>query len=373
MLKNIFENWITKLWYKKRLHYLLWVLYPLSFTYLFLFKLKKKLIVSEKLIKPTIVIGNLTVGGTGKTPFALELSKHLRQLSYKVGIVTRGYKNTLHLSQKPYRIGYQDNADKVGDESYLLFSSLNKLNTSDDSVIKKISDEIPVVIDHKRVRGAKTLIDHECECIICDDGLQHFSLSPDISILIIDGIRLFGNGYCIPAGPLRENIGDLSRFDLLIVRIDEPTSVQSMEIINDFISSIKKINPNTFIMRVSHNKIVDLYSKEIYDIKKWKEKYKDFIDKGQVNALAGIGNPDRFFLQLGGEGIQTNNISFPDHYKYNKSDLDSFNSVVLMTQKDAVKCFHLIDKSETYFYVNLKIDLDRGVWEYIYSKLSFMK
>lgn len=250
---------------------------------------------THKLPVPVIVVGNITVGGTGKTPLVIWLAQQLQQAGFKPGIISRGYGGR---SQSwPQKVTADSDARQVGDEAVLLAKQTG----------------CPVAVGPLRAAAAKLLVqDDGCNLILSDDGLQHYALARDIEIVVIDGERRFGNGYCLPAGPLREPVSRLQSVDFIVV-------------------NGAKSAANEFAMQLVGNMAVNLVSGE--------QKPLASFAGVDCHALAGIGNPARFFQQLASAGIKYQPHRFPDHYAYQQQDITFADSrPVLMTEKDAVKC-----------------------------------
>lgn len=269
-----------------------WILWPFSKIFEYIVKLrlycyKNNIFKSYKAPVPVIVVGNLTVGGTGKTPLVIYLAQLLQQQGLKPGIVLRGYK-----SKSIGAILVQKNTDPylVGDEAVLLARRTG----------------CPVVVARQRALGVQKLLKiHEINIILCDDGLQHYALQRDLEIAVIDGERMFGNGHCLPMGPLREFPQRLFQVDLTIVNGTD------MKLMNSEIYGL--INKRTVAMN-------------------------SFAGK-TVHAIAGIGTPKKFFQQLRNLGMTVIPHEFPDHHAFKKSDINFADYLpVLMTEKDAVKC-----------------------------------
>ncbi len=251
----------------------------------------KGIFTSFKADVPVIIVGNITVGGTGKTPLVIALASILQKMNLKPGILLRGYKGS---SANPLAVTATSNPYLVGDESILLARSTN----------------CPVVVARKRALGAKKLsADNKIDVILADDGLQHYALKRDIEIAVIDMHYKFGNGHSIPRGPLREKIARLDTVDMSIVSgLDT----------NLKIKSIYNLSAN------NKTKPID-----------------DFIGN-KIHAIAGIGRPNKFFNMLQSLGIEVVEHPFPDHYIYKETDLDfTYKYPILMTEKDAVKCSHM--------------------------------
>ena len=248
-----------------------------------------------------IVVGNITVGGTGKTPLVVWLALQCKQKGLKVGIITRGYKreNKFEIIEALPSTSYKD----VGDEAILLSTKT----------------ACPVMVGKDRSSSLKKLVDkYNVDIVLSDDGLQHYKLPRDIEIAVVDSERKFGNGRCLPAGPLREPISRLNACDLVVSNGESEISELHFKLEYQQVVSIS----------------TDTISKSLQD-------FKDFT----VHAVAGIGNPARFFAILKNAGIHVLEHKFPDHYVYDEKDLDfSDNNSILMTEKDAVKCKNFIDK-----------------------------
>ncbi|MCV6587559.1 MAG: tetraacyldisaccharide 4'-kinase [Marinobacterium sp.] len=253
---------------------------------------------------PVIVVGNITVGGTGKTPLVTWLVEILRQAGYRPGIVSRGYKATPPAF--PYRVSPDDSAVIAGDEPLMLARRCR----------------CPLVIDPQRVRAAQHLLaTTDCNLIISDDGLQHLMLDRDIELVVLDGARGLGNGHCLPAGPLREPATRLNTVDFVICNgvARQPLPRQDAKM---------RLQPRAF------------YRLANADLSEGDPEPKPLsYYKGQtVNAVAGIGNPQRFFDTLTALGIDVIPHAFADHHTYQADELQ-FDPPrpLLTTEKDAVK------------------------------------
>ena len=309
------QGYLIDAWYNKS--FWLYILAPLTFLFSALVKARrnsyvknpKKVWVSPK---PIIVVGNISMGGTGKTPLVKFIAMELQKRGFKPGLVSRGhggkYSGTLEVtSETTYK--------QTGDEAQILA----KLN-------------IPFFIDKNRPRAAKKLQEkHEVDVIISDDGLQHYSMGRDVEIAVIDGARRLGNGLAFPAGPLREPKSRLSEVDF-IVNNGGPTEGDEI------------------LMTLSPAKFIHLNSGKEYSVDKWPM-------HNQVHAIAGVGNPNRFFDLLLRLGFEFDKNPFPDHHKYNKRDLYFLDHLpILMTEKDAAKCKHFNNTKIWYLSIESKIE-----------------
>ncbi|MDB2411616.1 lipid A export permease/ATP-binding protein MsbA [Gammaproteobacteria bacterium] len=309
------QGYLIDAWYNKS--FWLYILAPLTFLFSALVKARrnsyvknpKKVWISPK---PIIIVGNISMGGTGKTPLVKFIAMELQKRGFKPGLVSRGhggkYSGTLEVtSETTYK--------QTGDEAQILA----KLN-------------IPFFIDKNRPRAAKKLQEkHEVDVIISDDGLQHYSMGRDVEIAVIDGARRLGNGLAFPAGPLREPKSRLSEVDF-IVNNGGPTEGDEI------------------LMTLSPAKFIHLNSGKEYSVDKWPM-------HNQVHAIAGVGNPNRFFDLLLRLGFEFDKNPFPDHHKYNKRDLYFLDHLpILMTEKDAAKCKHFNNSKIWYLSIESKIE-----------------
>ena len=246
---------------------------------------------------PVIVVGNITVGGTGKTPLILWLIEHCRQRGLKVGVVSRGY--GAKPPAYPWRVLPEQPAAEAGDEPLLIVQRTG----------------VPLMIDPDRARAVRALLDSEpLDLILSDDGLQHYRLARDLELVLIDAARGLGNRRCLPAGPLREPAERLQTVDAVLFNGAETDSADGYG----------------FSLRPT--RLVELASGEAWPL--------DHFPSGQqLHAVAGIGNPQRFFTTL--EALHWRPIPHPfaDHARYSPEQLNFSPALPLvMTEKDAVKC-----------------------------------
>jgi len=296
-MKKTLTRKLTDLWYKDLV--IGGALMPFGFLFAdivrfrkFLYRHNIRQFKTERLPVPVIIVGNITVGGTGKTPLIIALTKQLQQAGYNVGIISRGYGG----DSVPRRVTADSDPQQVGDEALIIARQT----------------ACPMAVAPLRVEAGQLLLEHaECNVILSDDGLQHYALHRDIEIAVIDGERRLGNGYCLPAGPLREPPQRLQSVDFIVVNGN-------------------KAEPNEFEMHITGDTAVNLVTGE-------RKPLSDFASEDQLHALAGIGNPDRFFKLLTDHKLTFSAHSFPDHYVFQAQDIN-FKTPVLMTEKDAVKC-----------------------------------
>jgi tetraacyldisaccharide 4'-kinase len=304
---------IERHWYRHSL--LSAALLPLAWIYCLLVLLRRGLyrlglLRVERLPVPVVVVGNLTVGGTGKTPLVIWLARFLADHGFRPGIVTRGYRG--QSAEWPRQVLADSDPRDVGDEPVLLARRAG----------------CPVMADPDRARGAHKLVaDHGCTVIVSDDGLQHYRLGRDIEIAVIDGARRFGNGHCLPAGPLREPVWRLRSVDARVTLGDPAPGEWGMRLVNSGLQTPTGVLPPDA----------------------WKGV--------RVHAVAGIGHPARFFDQLRGLGMEVIEHPFPDHHAYRPEDYDfEGEEPVLMTEKDAVKCERLKSRPFSFLRVEARPD-----------------
>lgn len=252
----------------------------------------------ERPAAPVIVVGNIAVGGTGKTPFVIWLVERLREWGWKPGVVSRGYGG--NSNTWPRRVDAASDPAEVGDEPVLIATRAR----------------CPVVVGPDRRAAAQLLLaDGAADIVVSDDGLQHYRLWRDLEIVVVDASRGLGNGQLLPAGPLREPAARLGEVGLVVANGTGWTAPAGRQI----------------TMRLYATAAHALQGDAVRPIAAF---------AGQtVHAVAGIGNPARFFSMLSQQGIQLVMHPFPDHHPFQAADLDFGDGLpVLMTEKDAVKC-----------------------------------
>lgn len=276
---------------------------------------------------PVIVVGNISVGGTGKTPLTRWLAQRLVAAGWRPGVVMRGYGGT---AIGPLRVAPDADVAAVGDEALLMARA----------------GDVPVVIARDRAAGAQALQAAGCDIVLCDDGLQHYRLRRDIEIALVDGARGLGNGLCLPAGPLREPRARLAGVTACLV--------------NGADSDIRTRNARTWSLQLQPQAFVRLIDGVSFPLTRFAGT--------EVQALAGIGNPARFFGTLAVLDVRATPHAFADHYRY-RGDEPVFASAspVVMTEKDAVKCARFA--RDNMYYLTVAAVPAAGFDEFILQRL----
>jgi len=261
---------------------------------------------------PVLVVGNITVGGTGKTPLVIWMAEHLRRLGWRPGIVSRGYGGAA--SHWPQQVRADSDPTSVGDEAVMLAAATG----------------CPTCVGPDRPAAVEALLGHtDVNLVISDDGLQHYALGRDLEIAVIDGARRLGNGFLLPAGPLREPASRLRRVDMVVVN--------------------GQARPGEFSMKLHQPEIRPLLGGAPAETGRFAGH--------RVHAVAAIGNPQRFFDLLGRLGIQVEAHPFPDHHPFRAEDLWFDDGLpILMTEKDAVKCRRLVCRNCWVVHVDAQPD-----------------
>ena len=253
---------------------------------------------------PVVVVGNITAGGTGKTPLVIWLARWLSERGMKPGVVSRGYGGN---ARQPTLVAAETPAALCGDEAAM--------------VVRRTGTPVAVAAD--RVRAVQLLLANaDVDVVIADDGLQHYALQRDVEIAVLDGMRGVGNGLCLPAGPLREPVSRLAGCDLVVANGRGTGLV-----------------PDELVMAAEATSLIHVASGQRLSPKEFAARH------GSVAAIAGIGNPARFEATLRGVGIDAPVRAFPDHYRFKRRDLDTAASALVVTEKDAekIKAFDDID------------------------------
>jgi tetraacyldisaccharide 4'-kinase len=326
------DAWLQRVWYQRSLW--VWLLLPLSLLFggivaLRRFAFQIGLLRTVRVGKPVIVVGNITVGGTGKTPLVIWLAQELSRRGLKPGVITRGYGGSS--ASWPAQVAPDSDPAVMGDEAVLLAQRSGAI----------------VVAGPDRVVDAKQAIALGANVIISDDGLQHYRLARDFEIAVVDGARCFGNGNLLPAGPLRESVSRLDTVSAVVV------TCRAEGVHEDVLVAWQP--------RIARHRLVAAISLLT------NERRSLVSFAGRVHAVAGIGNPGAFFAALSEHGLQVDGRALADHAPITKADLH-FNDVapVFMTEKDAVKCRVLAD--ERMWVVPIEIEIDNA--ELLLSKID---
>lgn len=307
------------------------VLLPVSWLFGALVFLRQRLyrtglLPSHRLPVPVIIVGNISVGGSGKTPLALWLVQQLLDAGWHPGIISRGYGGS---ATGPQAVVPYNSSVEVGDEPLLMAQR----------------GLCPVWIGRDRVAAGQALLaaHPECDVILSDDGLQHYRLRRDFEIAVVDGARRFGNEQLLPAGPLREPVSRLRSVDAVVVN-------GGLHAVGEF--------------------AMQLHGAQLYNLlnPSMQASVADFAGQ-RLHAIAGIGNPERFFRHLESLGLEIIRHPYPDHHPYTAADLD-FGGIdaVLMTEKDAVKCAAFA--SEHCWVLRVDAQVDTFLTERILDKIN---
>jgi tetraacyldisaccharide 4'-kinase len=308
---------LSRIWYRPTLHWVSVLLLPFSWMFGVCALLRRalyryRILPVLRASVPVIVVGNITVGGTGKTPFVIWLAQFLREHGFNPGIVSRGVGGRKH--REPHAVSLSDSASLVGDEALLLAKNA----------------KCPVVICTHRPRAVNLLLERNaCDIIINDDGLQHYRLARDIEIAMVDGVRRFGNQKLLPAGPLRESISRLKKVNMVIVNGGNGADEFQIHFLPE---QLIALNDN------ARQTSLETFSQQT------------------VHAIAGIGHPERFFQSLEQAGMHVIPHVFPDHHRFKSADIhfaDDF--PIIMTEKDAVKCGDFADDKCWYLVISTHV------------------
>lgn len=275
-----------------------WWLLPLAWLYGLATGLRRQLyragiLRAYRSPRPVVVVGNLTVGGTGKTPLVVWLAQQLTAHGWRVGVVSRGYGRR---SGEPRRVAKDDDVVQVGDEPLL--------------VARRTDARVAVASDRP---AAVRLLEADCDLVLSDDGLQHYALAREFELVVVDGARGLGNGRLLPAGPLREPATRLAEADAVVINGDGYQREGGLR------------------MRVEPLRFVNVSTGESRPLSAFSGR--------RVHAVAALGNPQRFFASLRALGVAADEHALPDHAVPGRDQLWFGDDLpVLMTEKDAVKC-----------------------------------
>lgn len=331
---------ITRIWYQRKRHILAWMLEP--FSYLFISIARKRRLRDQKCAYhsalPVIVVGNIAVGGTGKTPVVQSLCRYLQDNGYTPAVISRGYGGQPPFY--PLMLDPSTLSTVCGDEPYMLYHSLQ--------------GKVPVVVSPIRSASLQ-MIERDLpqvNVVIADDGLQHYKMARDFEIVVVDGQRQFGNQLCLPAGPLREPIKRIDEVDAVIINGEGLLAIDSNVAIYTM-----KLEPQCFV-RISDGlecSITEFQGKPLH-------------------AIAGIGNPQRFFDLLEQLDCQLLSVkALVDHHHFSAKDFSEYADagVIVMTEKDASKCqnFNLNNA----WYLRVRAEIDSRFYEQVLARLDNFK
>jgi len=329
MKRARWEQRLQDIWYGKSSAYI--PLLPLSWLYCAAAGIRRLayrsgLLGTTRLNSRVIVVGNISVGGTGKTPLVIALAERLQQAGLRVGILTRGYLG--RASHWPQPVSAGSDPQQLGDEAVLL---ARKTRTT-------------VFAGPQRVAAARALLQvSPCDVLLCDDGLQHYALHRDVEIATVDVTRGHGNGFCLPAGPLREPASRLQQVDAVV-------SLGGGSVHSDYAMQL---------VAAAACRIMDPVNRRDLEL----------FQGSPVHAVAGIGDPERFFAMLRRAGLTIQTHRFADHHPFRASDLDfGDNRPVLMTEKDAVKC-EAFSKAN-WWSVPVNAQLDTAFYDWLFNVLA---
>lgn len=283
----------------------------------------------ERLPVPVVVVGNITAGGSGKTPLTLWLTRTLQSAGWRPAVLSRGY--GARIEGEPRRVRVNSSASEVGDEPLLLK--------------RRLGEAVEVIVHPARAQAGRLAIALGADVLLLDDGLQHLKLARDLEIAVVDGARGLGNGRCLPAGPLREPAERLQEVDAVVIQGGQPRAGE-------------------WGMRLLPGAAVNLIDGS-------RRPLSDFIGS-PCDALAGIGHPERFFAMLRGLGLEIEGHPFADHHAFTAADLAPFKvRPLLMTEKDAVKCQAYAQPN--HWYVPVEAEVDAGLAEFILARLESLR
>ena len=285
---------------------------------------------------PVLVIGNIGIGGNGKTPLALYLIKLCQSLNIRVGVVSRGYGGKAE--HYPYLLDENSTAELAGDEPQMIYQRTG----------------VPIAVGSDRIAAIDLLAQQGCQLVLADDGLQHYRMQRQGEIIVVDGKRQFGNGLLLPTGPLREGKWRLSQCDVVVV--NGQTAVPMPQLSSPL--AMMSLQPSQFI---------NLSTNQALSISDFAKRYP------QVNAIAAIGDPARFFTTLKQCNIALEKAQgFVDHHVFNQNELMQFGSILplVMTEKDAVKCKGF--EQANWWYLAVDASLDAAMEKFMTQMLTRM-
>lgn len=333
-----FAERLSNAWYQKALWP--WLFLPLTLLFrciLFIRSLFKPSPSPSPV--PVIVVGNITAGGTGKSPLVSHLVRYFEGKGLRVGVVSRGY--GVPIPKGEVRIVRLDSkASEVGDEPLMLKQLLG----------------CDIALSPDRQRAVDYLASSGVDLVVADDGLQHYRMYRDIELCVIDGERRIGNGQLLPVGPLREPVSRLSKVDAVICNGVLEGNSRLLD------SSAKGVFHTQ--MDLVPREFVRLDGSECIDVRAFVEEHV----QQPFAAIAAIGNPQRFFATLHTLGLNVEGDPYPDHYAYQQKDLDEKTKPILMTEKDAAKCKDL--HCQNAWFLRVEPELQDKLGDRLYNRLN---
>ena len=348
------EAWLLREWQRNSPWQML--LRPFSWVFALLAHARRSLfrlgiLKSERVGVAVIVVGNITVGGTGKTPVVLAVAQLLARSGKRCGIISRGY-SPVDADDQMRR--------SIGTVIHVVPESTESGVTSDEALLLATRSGVPVYTSADRAAAARSLLrDHpEVDVLVSDDGLQHYGLSRDLEICVIDGARGFGNGALLPAGPLRESLTRLDNVDAIVVNGQAAPGLLNA----GYAAPVFPMDlGNESLVRVRDGKMMAI-----------EQGLAEFSEK-KIHAVAGTGSPARFFTHLERLGFKMEKTrAFPDHHPYKAADFTGSEAgIVLMTEKDAVKCKAFAD--DHMWFMRVDAILPDTFGEFLVKRLSELK
>ena len=308
--ESILHRFFLGFWYQNKPTILARCLYPLGRLFFFLASSRRARLSAQakSFSVPVVVVGNISIGGTGKTPLIIALANKLKEQGVNVGIVSRGYGS--HMEHYPFEVNSNSHVSDSGDEALLM----------------AMATQSTVVIDPNRVNAVNHLLAAypATQLVLSDDGLQHYRLHRDFEIIVVDGKKGIGNGFGLPAGPLREPKERIAEVDMVCVN-GEASPKLNQHLNHSPYESIW-LQPTLWSpVGLATNKKI-----QVGEPLPW---------QGSVVAIAAIGNPQRFYDTLNSLGVDFISVAFDDHHQFTQDDFMPYqDQTIVMTAKDAVKC-----------------------------------
>ncbi len=340
---------IEQAWYNPKSSVASVMLKPLSALFSVIASQQKqvKLKQAQAYTVPVWVIGNISIGGTGKSPVIMCLASLLKERGVQVGIVSRGYGGQ---AEYPYHVTQASTASEAGDEPLMIHRRL----------------DCPVVVSPNRNDAVESLIQAypHVQLILSDDGLQHYAMHRDCEVAVIDAERLLGNGQLLPSGPLRERPERLNQVEAIFLNCGE---VSSHTALAQFEQAKQQLVRRLFDLGVKLDTPIyafHLSPDQLRPVKGGASRSESFNADDKLAAIAAIGNPERFFTTLKSQGYQFQRYPFNDHHAFKQQELAAIDAdAIVMTEKDAVKCSSFNIPTPLYFLpVNAQFEPRLNTW-----------